>query len=161
MQRNQPILVALVKYLLHPVSIAMTDPIGEVKTPKQDILTLANRLSKRLFSATTTGLEEYIEQFDETEVCVDISKEEKLQKVIDAMLEQQPERELPKSLQQDFKMFEATKKRSEHLELLLQALLTEKPTSVKSERSLLVRGAFTTKIRSKLGDRTLSALVFF
>ena len=63
MQHNQPILVALVKYLLNPVSIAKTDPISEVKTPKQDILTLANRLSKRLFSVTTTtGLEEDIEQ---------------------------------------------------------------------------------------------------
>ena len=98
MQCRQPILVALVKYLLNPVSIAKNDSISEVKRPKQDILTFANRLSKRLFSATTTGLEEEIEQFNEPEVCVDISKEEKLQKVIDAMLEQQPERELPKSL---------------------------------------------------------------
>ena len=98
MQRRQPILVALVKYLLTPVSIAKNDSISEVKRPRQDILTFANRFSKRLFSATTTGLEEEIEQFNEPEVCVEISKEAKLQKVIDAMLEQQPERELPKSL---------------------------------------------------------------
>ena len=77
------------------------------------------------------------------------------------MLEQQPERELPKSLQQDFKMFEATKKRSEHLELLLQALLTAKPTSVESERSFSVGGRLSTKIGSRLGDKTLSAVVFF
>ena len=42
-------------------------------------------------------------------------------------------------LTQDFFLFEATKKRSERLEKLFQALLTTKPTSVESDRTFFIR----------------------
>ena len=52
-----------------------------------------------------------------------------------------------------------SKKRSEYLENLFNAVMTAKPTSVESERSFSVGGGFATKIRSRLSDKSLSALV--
>ena len=66
---------------------------------------------------------------------------------------------LPATLKEDFKLFQATKKRSEYLENLFNAVMTAKPTSVESERSFSVGGGFATKIRSRLSDKSLSALV--
>ena len=73
---------------------------------------------------------------------------------------EKPGRPFPKSLAQDFKMFEATKVRTEFLETLCQSMKTAKPTSVESERSFSVGGGFSTKLRSRLEEKTLSALVF-
>ena len=74
-------------------------------------------------------------------------------------VEEPADRDLPKTLKEDFKLFEATKKRSEYLENLFNAVMTAKPTSVESERSFSVGGGFATKIRSRLSDKSLSALV--
>ena len=51
-------------------------------------------------------------------------------------------------------------KRPHNLENLYQALLTIPPTSIESERSFSATGLFMTKLRSRLGDTTLNALVF-
>ena len=48
---------------------------------------------------------------------------------------------------------------TKRLEQLFQALLTTKPTSVGSERSFSAGGSFCTKIRSRMNDNTLSALI--
>ena len=89
-----------------------------------------------------------------------LTKKELLQKAMENAMTEKPGRPLPKSLAQDFKMFEATKVRTEFLETLCQSMKTAKPTSVESERSFSVGGGFSTKLRSRLGDKTLSALVF-
>ena len=67
--------------------------------------------------------------------------------------ENQPAQRIP--LTQD----EVTNKRSERLDKLFQALLTTKPTSVESERSFSAGGSLCTKIRSRMNDNTLSALI--
>ena len=85
--------------------------------------------------------------------------EEKLEEAMAVAVAEQPVRELPKSLAQDFKMFEATQKRTEYLDNLFHALMTAKPTSVESERTFSVGGGFATKLRSRLNDNTLSGLV--
>ena len=46
-----------------------------------------------------------------------------------------------------------------NLQTLFQALMTAKPTSVEFERTFSVGGGFATKIRSRLSDKSLSALV--
>ena len=60
----------------------------------------------------------------------------------------------------EFKIFEATKKRTPKLERLCNALLTIKPTSVEAERAFSTAGLFLSKIRSSLSDETLDAQVF-
>ena len=53
------------------------------------------------------------------------------------------------------KLFEANGERTQNLEFLYQALMTGKPTSVESERCFSNAGVFATKVRSRLGDRSL------
>ena len=45
------------------------------------------------------------------------------------------------------------------LELLFKALKTIKPTSVESERAFSAMGFFAPKIRNRMGDKTLDALI--
>ena len=63
-------------------------------------------------------------------------------------------------LSSEFDVLEPQKKRAPNLEMLYQALLTIKPSSVKAERQFSTAGNFATKIPSRLSDRSLCALVF-
>ena len=54
---------------------------------------------------------------------------------------------------------DANGERTQNLEFLHQALMTGKPTSVESERCFSNAGVFATKVRSRLGDRSLCDLV--
>ena len=111
----------------------------------------------KLFGHETTGSDDPDVILEEEE---DMSLADKLNRAIAESTQQkdnQPAQRVP--LTQDFKLFEATKKRSERLEKLFQALLTTKPTSVESERSFSAGGSFCTKIRSRMNDNTLSALI--
>ena len=149
--------MALMKYLLNPESAMKVDPISGTKIQKQAIIQLANSLCHRLLGPNTSD-----EPMQATDVDIEkpLSMREKLQKAIDAAVAEQTDRDLPKSLAQDFKLFEATTKRSEYLETLFQAaLMTAKPTSVESESTFSVGGGFATKICSRLSDKSLSALV--
>ena len=49
--------------------------------------------------------------------------------------------------------------RPKHLELLFKALKTIKPTSVEPERAFSAMGFFVTKIRNRMSDKTLDALI--
>jgi uncharacterized protein (UPF0262 family) len=89
-----------------------------------------------------------------------VSLQEQLQKYIDDSLEVTlPDTNLT-SLSLEFKVLENQKKRTANLEHLYQALLTIKPSSVEAERIFSIAGNFATKIRSRLSDRSLCALVF-
>ena len=57
-------------------------------------------------------------------------------------------------------LFKATKKRPENLEKLYHALLTIKLTSVEPERAFSAMGLFVTKLRNRLNDESLDALIF-
>ena len=49
--------------------------------------------------------------------------------------------------------------RPKHLGLLFEALKTIKPTSVEAERAFSAMGFFATKIRNRMGDKTLDGLI--
>ena len=55
---------------------------------------------------------------------------------------------------------QASSKRPQNLERLYNALITIPPTSIESERNFSTTSFFGTKLRSRLDDITLSALVF-
>ena len=67
-----------------------------------------------------------------------------------------------KLVDQEMKLFEAKGRISEHptLEKLYRALLTIKPTSCEPERAFSSMGYFVTKIRNRLNDDTVDALIF-
>jgi len=54
--------------------------------------------------------------------------------------------------------FEATKKRSNILEKLFQALITFKAKSVESEKAFSTSGLFVTKLRNRLIDESVLSL---
>ena len=56
-------------------------------------------------------------------------------------------------------LFEATKKRSENIEKLYHSFLTIRPTSVEAECAFSAMDLFATKIRNRLNDDTLNAMI--
>lgn len=64
------------------------------------------------------------------------------------------------TLKKEFQLFEATGKRTENLELIYKALKTIKPTSVENERVFSLSGGLITKIRNRLSDKAVDALIF-
>ena len=137
-ERRQPVAVALLKYLINPDSINKADPITGTKVSKQSVITTANTLSHRLLISNPDSPNHEAHQDTPLSTEKPLSMEEKLEEAMAATVAEQPVRELPKSLAQDFKMFEATTKRTEYLDNLFHALMTAKPTSVESERTFSV-----------------------
>lgn len=63
-------------------------------------------------------------------------------------------------LKDEFKIYKSTGNPTKNISSLIMALDTIKPTSTESKRTFSVAGNFCTKIRSRLSDKSLSALVF-
>ena len=59
-----------------------------------------------------------------------------------------------------YSLFETTKRRPEQLGQLYQALLTARPTSVEPQRVFSIMNYFVTKIRNRMSDRKLDAMVW-
>ena len=51
------------------------------------------------------------------------------------------------------------KERTSYLQLLYKALMTIKPTSVEAKRAFSAMGFFVTKLRNRMSDKTLDALI--
>ena len=62
-------------------------------------------------------------------------------------------------INKEMQLFEATKKRPKSLENLYRSLLTIRPTSVEAERAFSAMGLFATKIRNRLNEGTLNAMI--
>ena len=62
-------------------------------------------------------------------------------------------------INKEMQLFEATKKRPENLEKIYRSLLTIRLTSVEAERAFSAMGLFATKIRNRLNDHTLNAMI--
>ena len=63
-------------------------------------------------------------------------------------------------VQKEMMLYEITKTRPNNLEKLYAALKTIKPTSVEAEHAFSVLGYFGSKIRNRLNDDTIDALLF-
>ena len=65
------------------------------------------------------------------------------------------------SIRREMACFEANSKtRPQRFQILLNALLTIKPTSTEPERAFSIMGYFCTKLRNRMGDDVLDALSF-
>jgi hypothetical protein len=71
------------------------------------------------------------------------------------------EAQIPRSLiKKEFQLFESTGKRTPNLENLYKAVMTVKPTSTENERVFSLSGNIVTKIRNRLSDEAINALLF-
>ena len=59
----------------------------------------------------------------------------------------------------EMQWFEATKKKPENLQNLYRSLFRIRPTFVEAERAFSAMGLFATKIRNRLNDDTLNAMI--
>ena len=63
-------------------------------------------------------------------------------------------------LRKEMNLYEATNKLPRNLCLMKKALLTVTPVTAEVERSFSTSGRFISRLRSRLGDRTIDALQF-
>lgn len=63
-------------------------------------------------------------------------------------------------IKKEFLLFEKTGKRTPNLETLYKALISVKPTSTENERVFSISGNVVSKIRSRLSDKSINALVY-
>lgn len=64
------------------------------------------------------------------------------------------------SFKKEFQLYEATGIRSKNMDLLYNALLSVKPTSTESERVFSTSGIVVSKLRTRLKDESVNAIVF-
>ena len=67
---------------------------------------------------------------------------------------------LDQIVKKEMALFEATQTRPSNLDRLFRSLLTIRPTSVEPERAFSAMGWFVTRLRTRLNDKTLDALIF-
>ena len=149
----------MMRYLKNE-DIKKADAITGLKIVKNALHAIGNELYERLLpgpASTSPSSPSPPPPVDEAEKPDTLY--EKLKKVVKESTEEQHQTHVSSSLVPDFKMFEATRKRTEKLDALFQALMTVKPTSVESERAFSLGGSFCTKVRSRMSSGTLSALV--
>ena len=69
-------------------------------------------------------------------------------------------RQLQTVIKQEMKLLKATGKKTSKLEQLFRALSSIPPMSVEAERASSAAGLFATKLRSRLGNKSVNALSF-
>lgn len=127
----------------------------------------AEREYNRLYPATTKTLAKITK--NESEVVEEVSPSEPvsfeslLEEAIKGVStnEEASAVALSKSIiRKEFLLFEQTGKRSPNLESKYKALLSVKPTSTENERVFSISGNVVNKIRNRLSDKAINALVF-
>ena len=126
--------------------------------PSRNTINFAGSLAKRLFEVAD---EDTGDQLPHEEISENLSMQEEL----NALLQKSettvtPANDAFKWLKSEFTLFKNTGQRTENLQKLFNAILTIKPTSTDVERVFSVTSSFCTKIRSRLSDKSLQALVF-
>ena len=165
MERRQPVLVSLLKYLSDPESLNEEEEHDTLLvTSKED----AQKAGLALLKSLTLHQES-----ERKEVQDSLEEDEKEGEGDDGgNLSAQLERAIAssgqgkavkkdtefKTLSKEFALFEATGQLTPNLEMLKRALLTIKPTSVESERAFSCVGQFVSKGRASLGDDTINSL---
>ena len=181
-QRWEPKVIHTMKYLENPAFLSQkTDHFGN-KISRKVILELITKLLQRLNDEkneknendTTVKSRSSKPMEDDTENEVEISEnieensKETLSDEYAKFLKEAAEtsseaKNMPKinskTVDNEMKCYECSGTKTENLKLLQKALLTIKPTSVESERAFSAMGLFATKLRNRLNDDTLNALV--
>ena len=164
-ERRNITLTHLVLYLQDPAFIQQEkDQFGE-KISKTAILLLAKKIVSRLFPDYNSVNEDDKMVVDDCETQIDpmeLSFDERLKsKLKEARLKKPSSGMKITGVENEFKLFEQNPQfRPTILEKLYDTLLGIPVSSVEAERCFSTTGNFSTKLRSRLGDETLSALVF-
>ena len=160
-QRRDHKLAHLVNYLNHPGYVSKGKDVLGHRITKVQIIQSATELIKRLFSIDVN--EEIAATGADDNDVGNRTLSEQLNLRIQAQNKEAPNnKEIRDSIvKQEIALYDKNpSKRPDNLEKLFNALMSIPPTSIESERNFSTTTYFATKIRSRLNDDTLSALVF-
>ena len=164
-ERRNITLTHLVLYLQDPAYIqSEKDQFGE-KIGKTAILLLAKKIVSRLFPDYNSVNEDDGMVVDDSETQIDPMEQtfdQRLKFKLKEARSKKPSSGIKSGgVENEFKNFEQNPQfRPPILEKLYDALLGIPVSSVEAEKCFSTTGNFSTKLRSRLGDETLSALVF-
>lgn len=147
-QRQNKNLINLATYILNPC----------VQLNK-DLIVYAINLLDRLYGVDNINNNNVSD--DDLVVCEEnFDMVHELQSEIDrALAEPVPKGDFD-MLRQEFILYRKTNNKTKNISLLYKAIQSVKPSSTECERAFSIAGNFCTKIRSRLGDQSLNALVF-
>lgn len=164
-QRRKKDLVGLLKFLDNPQSSKsdMDDDLFSMPS-KAVMINLAIEIAGRLFPIIENIAKEKDSDRKLNNSIIDINQlSESMAARLEKFVKKKDVFEVKcnKSImRQEFNLFEATNKRSHNLDMLYNALLTIRPSSVEAERVFSSTGFFFTNYRTRLIDIHLDALVF-
>ncbi|KAF2883631.1 hypothetical protein ILUMI_22539 [Ignelater luminosus] len=133
---------------------------------KTALIKFTEELYNRLFPSSSNSVEDdnQIQTLDNEQGSNTTSFEFQLKRAIETAATataSNAEAHITRSLiKKEFQLFESTGKKTPNLENLYKALMTIKPTSTENERIFSLSGIFVTKIRNRLSDDAINALVF-
>ena len=171
LERRNPELIHLMEYLKSPEYANTSNGIDHfgVNVNKKYIKQLAQSLLFRIFpqslDAKDTSFPDTVANSIDDDQLKDLDADEVMSKELDSFLHEEHRSETvvktwKEIVKQECALFESTKRRPENLENLYQALLTAKPTSVEPERAFSVMNFFLNKIRNRMSDRKLDAMIW-
>jgi len=142
----------------------LVECLDTASVPSTSVLKYATNLMKRLFvTAETTNNKNNLEN---SQISIPgqsdgflVLAQELSQRINSSSIQTTTQPNFDK-LKKEFQIFKSTGNRTENLEKLCNALDRIQPTSTESERTFSVAGNFLSKLRCKLSDKSLSALVF-
>jgi hypothetical protein len=152
--------VSLLKYLHNPKSFNAGKWFNNLA--KKDIPDYAGTLMNRLYPDIDFELNETnnSSNTDPIEIATSTTLTDELNFAINNLNKSNFVGTSKKShLNKEIQLFEATGKRTQSLELLYNALLAIKPTSTDSERAFSSAGALLTKLRSRMSDESMNAIL--
>jgi hypothetical protein len=128
--------------------------------PSKTTLNFAGNLASRLFGVN--DVEDVVEQSSNDAESVNLSLQDELNLLLqkDGLSIAVGGQDSFKWLKSEFTLFRNSGQRTENLQKLYNAILSIKPTSTDVERVFSVCTNFCTKLRSRLSDKSLNALVF-
>jgi hypothetical protein len=153
-ERKRGDLVSLLKFLNDPS--ALNDP----EMPSKAVLTKnAKILLHRLFPDENAEQEPLDDSTEDEEIRDGNLKGAMERAISNACATKSKKGNIASSLTKEIGLFEATGKITPNLNLLKNALLSIKPTSVESERAFSAAGQFVTRLRMRLNDDSVNMLV--
>lgn len=107
---------------------------------------------------TETEINESVE--DDATISFELQLEKAIKGANEKYTESQQKNLTKNIIKKEFQLYESTGKRTFNLEAIHKAILTVKPTSTENERVFSITGNIITKIRNRLSDKAINALVF-
>ena len=161
LERRNAKLIHVIKYLENPSFIKeKKDQCGE-KIVRKDIETMILQLWQRLFPKKNVEVPSEADQNIPNDISDNFDNlADEFKNFDDNQYDEVEVSELS-AIQKEMRCFEADpKNRPIRFQVVFAALLSIKPTSTEPERAFSIMGYFCTKIRNRLSDEALDAMVF-